>query len=137
MKPLYLTMKAFGSYAGETAVDFRAFTGGLYLIVGKTGAGKTTIFDAVSYALFGVPSGSERKVEMLHSDFVEKSVDTRVSLTFAHGGREYTVERTITSKPYSIPMTPRLTSAAWKKPMAWVLVMPSSSCWYICASSRR
>lgn len=95
MKPLYLTMKAFGSYAGETAVDFRAFTGGLYLIVGKTGAGKTTIFDAVSYALFGVPSGSERKVEMLHSDFVEKSVDTRVSLTFAHGGREYTVERTI------------------------------------------
>ncbi len=95
MKPIRLTMKAFGSYAEETVVDFESFTGGLYLIVGKTGAGKTTIFDAISFALFGVPSGSERNVDMLHSDFVEKSEDTVVTLSFLHQGREYCVERSI------------------------------------------
>ena len=78
MRPLKLTMKAFGSYAQETVVDFESFNGGLYLIVGKTGAGKTTIFDAISFALFGEPSGSERKTAMLHSDFVPTSVDTVV-----------------------------------------------------------
>ncbi len=95
MRPLHLTMTAFGSYAGETSVDFERMTGGLYLIVGRTGAGKTTIFDAISFALFGKPSGSERTADMLHSDFVSKSVDTVARLTFLHQGRRYTVERTI------------------------------------------
>ncbi len=95
MRPTGLTMKAFGSYAGETAVEFGSLTGGLYLIVGKTGAGKTTIFDAISFALFGVPSGSERRTEMLHSDFVPLSVDTVVTLDFIHQGRAYHVERSL------------------------------------------
>ena len=95
MRPTKLTMKAFGSYAGKTTVAFHELTGGLYLIVGKTGAGKTTIFDAISFALFGVPSGSERRTEMLHSDFVPLSEDTEVTLDFIHQGREYHVERSL------------------------------------------
>ncbi len=95
MRPTKLTMRAFGSYAGETAVDFDRLTGGLYLIVGKTGAGKTTIFDAVSFALFGKPSGSERTADMLHSDFVPLSEDTVVTLDFLHQGRSYHVVRSI------------------------------------------
>ena len=70
MRPTKLTMKAFGSYAAETSIDFEQFVGGLYLIVGKTGSGKTTIFDAISFALFGRPSGSDRTEKMLHSDFI-------------------------------------------------------------------
>ncbi len=95
MRPLKLTMKAFGSYAAETVVDFGKLNGGLYLIVGKTGAGKTTIFDAISFALFGEPSGSERETKMLHSDFAPLSEDTEVKLEFVHQGRKYHVGRTI------------------------------------------
>ena len=93
MRPVKLTMKAFGSFAQETVVDFDKLGGGLYLIVGKTGAGKTTIFDAISFALFGKPSGSERDAKMFHSDFVPLSEDTVVKLSFVHNGRQYLVER--------------------------------------------
>ena len=93
MRPAKLTMRAFGSYARETEVDFDRLDGGLYLIVGKTGAGKTTIFDAISFALFGRPSGSERTAEMLHSDFAPMSEDTVVGLDFRHQDRAYHVER--------------------------------------------
>ena len=95
MKPTKLTMKAFGSYADETTINFADFPNGLYLIVGKTGAGKTTIFDAITFALFGVPSGSERTTDMLHSDYIDKSVDTVVKLSFIHQGRVYQIERSI------------------------------------------
>ena len=95
MRPKKLIMKAFGSYAQETVVDFGQLNGGLYLIVGKTGAGKTTIFDAISFALFGKPSGSERDVKMLHSDFAPMSEDTVVKLDFVHQGRNYHVERSL------------------------------------------
>ena len=95
MRPIDLTMKAFGSFAKETAVRFSDFQSGLYLIVGETGAGKTTIFDAVVFALFGAASGSNRKPDMMHSDYVEKSEDTAVRLVFEQSGRRYTVERTI------------------------------------------
>ena len=95
MRPVKLTMKAFGSFARETVVDFDKLGGGLYLIVGKTGAGKTTIFDAISFALFGEPSGSERDAKMFHSDFVPLSEDTVVKLSFVHNGRQYLVERNI------------------------------------------
>lgn len=93
MRPLRLTCTAFGSYAQETVVDFTLLDQGLFLISGDTGAGKTTIFDAIVYALYGESSGGLRKADMLHSDFVPKSVDTRVELVFSQGGRTHTVER--------------------------------------------
>lgn len=95
MKPLILKMKAFGSYAEETTVNFDELNTGLYLITGDTGAGKTTIFDAMVYALYGEASGTGREGSMLHSDYVDKSVDTVVTLEFIHQDKKYKVERTI------------------------------------------
>ncbi len=95
MRPVSLTMKAFGSFAKKTTVPFENFPSGLYLVVGETGAGKTTIFDAIVFALFGSASGSNRKPDMMHSDYVDKSEDTEVCLVFDHGGKRYTVTRTI------------------------------------------
>ena len=95
MRPLYLEMTAFGSYAEKTELRFEDLKHGLYLITGDTGAGKTTIFDAITFALFGVASGADRKGDMLHCDYVPKSADTRVLLRFQQNGKEYTVERRI------------------------------------------
>ena len=87
-------MSAFGPYAGVQKIDFSGFgTGGLYLICGDTGAGKTTIFDAISFALFGTPSGRERRAQMLRSDFAAPSVKTYVDLEFDLRGGRYRVER--------------------------------------------
>jgi exonuclease SbcC len=90
-------MNAFGSYAGEEVVDFTVFGGnGLYLITGETGSGKTTIFDAISYALFGKASGGARNnYKMLRSDYAEKRVKTCVELEFVSGGAGYVVRREI------------------------------------------
>jgi len=93
MRPLYLEMTAFGSYAGTTALPFEKLTHGLYLVTGDTGAGKTTIFDAIMFALYGSASGSDRSPDMLHCDHVPKSVDTLVKLRFSQSGKEYEVER--------------------------------------------
>lgn len=93
MRPLYLEMTAFGSYAGTTALPFEKLTHGLYLVTGDTGAGKTTIFDAIMFALYGSASGSDRSPDMLHCDHVPKSEDTVVRLRFAQGSKEYEVER--------------------------------------------
>ena len=93
MKPITLTMKAFGSFAKETTINFREFQNGLFLVVGDTGAGKTTIFDAIVFALYGVASGSNRKPEMMHSDYVDKSEKLFVKLVFEQRGKEYTVTR--------------------------------------------
>ena len=93
MRPLYLEMTAFGSYAGTTALPFEKLTHGLYLVTGDTGAGKTTIFDAIMFALYGAASGSDRSPDMLHCDHVPKSEDTVVRLRFAQGGKDYEVER--------------------------------------------
>ena len=95
MKPLKLELTAFGSYAEPTTVPFDQLKNGLYLVTGDTGAGKTTIFDAIVFALYGQASGSERTPAMMHCDFVEKSVDTVVKLTFSQAGRRCTVTRTI------------------------------------------
>ena len=95
MRPLSLEMTAFGSYAETTCVPFEKLQHGLYLVAGDTGAGKTTIFDAVVFALFGRPSGRDRSVDMLHCDYVDKSVDTVVKLRFEHDGKEYQILRSI------------------------------------------
>lgn len=97
MKPIRLEMTAFGSYAQLTIVDFQKLEHCLYLITGDTGAGKTTIFDGIVFALYGVASGKGEKkfrtFEMMHCDHVDKSVDTVIRLDFEHMGRDYTVER--------------------------------------------
>lgn len=95
MKPLMLTMTAFGPYAEKTVIDFRKLNQGVYLITGDTGAGKTTIFDAIVFALYGVGSGSGREDSMFHSDYVDKMTDTEVELLFLNKGKEYTVKRKI------------------------------------------
>lgn len=94
MRPLKLTMAGFGPYAGEQSLDFDVLgTSGLYLITGDTGAGKTTIFDAISFALFGEASGESREAGMLRSMYARESDPTFVELVFAYGGKEYTVRR--------------------------------------------
>ena len=103
MRPLKLTMSAFGPYAGQTTVDFDALgTTGLYLITGDTGAGKTTIFDAIAYALYGEASGETRESSMLRSKYAEPETPTFVELTFANGGERYTVRR---NPEYARPKT--------------------------------
>ena len=87
-------MSAFGPYAGQASIDFSLLgTSGIYLICGDTGAGKTTIFDAISFALYGEPSGSFRKARTLRSDFAAPDVKTYVELEFEHRGRRYRVLR--------------------------------------------
>jgi len=94
MRPLRLTIAGFGPYAQEQALDFAALgTAGLYLITGDTGAGKTTIFDAITFALFGQASGDSRDASMLRSKYVKPEDPTYVELTFVYDGKEYTVRR--------------------------------------------
>ena len=95
MRPIVLTMSAFGPYAGETTLNFEELgKNGLYLICGDTGAGKTTIFDAITYALYGEASGDNRKSEMFRSKYAQDKVLTYVYLKFFCKGKEYEVRRT-------------------------------------------
>lgn len=93
MKPLFLEISAWGPYAGKNQIDFSKFQGGLFLITGPTGSGKTTIFDALTYALYGEVSGSTRTKESLRSDFASQKEDTYVILEFSHRNEKYRVER--------------------------------------------
>ena len=94
MRPLKLIMSAFGPYAGRVEVDLdRLGSRGLYLITGNTGAGKTTIFDAITFALYGTPNGEDRKASMLRSQYALPETPTEVELVFLYDGKTYTVRR--------------------------------------------
>ena len=94
MRPIKLEMSAFGPYAGHMVLDFdKLGKNGLYLITGDTGAGKTTIFDAIKYALYGSASGDERDAIMLRSKYAAEDTPTEVKLTFSYQGKEYIVRR--------------------------------------------
>ena len=94
MRPLNLKISAFGPYAGVTELDLEKLgTNGIYLITGDTGAGKTTIFDAITYALFGSPSGDKRDASMLRSKYAESDTPTEVELIFTNNSKEYKVLR--------------------------------------------
>jgi len=95
MKPLTLTMSAFGPYEKETTIDFTKFDNSLFLITGRTGSGKTTIFDGIMYSLYGEVSGGERKAPEMRTKFVNEKTVTRLILEFEHDGDRYSVERTI------------------------------------------
>ena len=94
MKPIKLTMSAFGPYAGKQELDMtRLGETGLYAITGETGAGKTTIFDAIMFALYGTGSGVDRIGRNLRSDYADKNTETFVELVFRCGGKVYTIRR--------------------------------------------
>ena len=94
MRPLKLTMSAFGPYAAAVEIDFTLFgRQGLYLISGDTGAGKTTIFDAITFALYGEPSGTNRDSGMFRSKYADANTPTFVRLEFEYDGKVYEIER--------------------------------------------
>lgn len=94
MRPLKLKISAFGPYSGVTEFDFNKLgTNGIYLITGDTGAGKTTIFDAITYALYGSVSGNTREVSMLRSKYADNATPTEVELLFSYRDKEYTIRR--------------------------------------------
>lgn len=95
MKPIKLVMSAFGPYLNETVIDFSLLgDNGLYLITGDTGAGKSTIFEAISYALYGeTVSGKERNAAMLRNKRADDNTDTYVALDFVAKGKQYHIYR--------------------------------------------
>lgn len=103
MRPIRLKMAAFGPYAGVETIEMeRLGTDGIYLITGDTGAGKTTIFDAITFALFGCASGAERTGSMMRSNYALPETPTEVELEFLYQGKKYRVRR---NPEYTRPKT--------------------------------
>lgn len=94
MKPIKITISGWGPYKGEVTVDFTQFgEQGLFLITGPTGAGKTTVFDAISYALYGSVCGNVREKASVRSDFADPATDTYVELIMSHNHNIYHIKR--------------------------------------------
>lgn len=94
MKPINMIISAFGPYKNEVQIDFTKIGDrGIFLITGDTGSGKTTIFDGISFALFGVVSGSNRTIQSIRSNFADGDTSTFVELEFMHKGKKYTIRR--------------------------------------------
>ncbi|MEG1583683.1 MAG: AAA family ATPase, partial [Anaerovorax sp.] len=126
MKPVKLSISAFGPYGSRTEVDFSQFgEQGVFLITGDTGAGKTTIFDAITYALFGSVSGSTRTLDTLRSHFAHGDTETFVELLFTHKGQTYRIKR---SPQYERPkkrgagITSKSAEAEFSLPQGRVLI---------------
>ena len=123
MKPIRLEMQGFGPFGGTEIIDFSQLSG-VFLITGDTGAGKTTIFDGISFALFGETSGSSRQVDSVRSHYAQATEPTRVWLKFSQHGEEYEIER---SPKYERPRkngkgtTTELPKAAFTLPDGTVL----------------
>lgn len=93
MRPVRLELSAFGSYAEKTVIDFSEIPNGLFLITGDTGAGKTTIFDAITYALYGQTSGGKRDGNMMRSQYASEECETYVEFAFLYRNEIYTIRR--------------------------------------------
>lgn len=125
MRPVILKMSAFGPYAGKVeVVDFSQFgSQGLYLVTGNTGAGKTTIFDGITFALYGEPSGNTRNVNMLRSKYAKADELTFVELDFAYKGEIYQLRRSLEYTTFKKDGTPNKTP----KPAEATLIYPDTS----------
>ena len=93
MRPVRLEMSAFGSYAEKTVIDFSKIQNGLFLITGDTGAGKTTIFDAITFALYGETSGGKRDGNMMRSQYAQEESETYVEFEFIYRQEMYRIRR--------------------------------------------
>lgn len=115
MRPLKLSFESFNSYANNTSIDFEDFnSNGIFLITGPTGSGKTTIFDAIKYALYGEASGEDRKniSNFNFSDFANPGTQSSVTFEFLHRGIKYRIERIASyqvSKKNKIPESDKKT----------------------------
>ncbi len=128
MKPLKLTLSAFGPYAGRTTIDFsRLCENGIFLITGDTGAGKTTIFDAISFALYGEGSGGKerRASKSFRSDYAARDTETYVELEFRHRQHTYRLKR----NPVYLRQSRRGDDLVEQKAAAELTELDTGECW--------
>lgn len=127
MKPLRLVMSAFGSYLKQTEIDFEALGDGIFLITGDTGAGKTTIFDAIAFALYGETSGQRRDGSMMRSQSALPKQETRVELVFSDRGEVYRIVRSPSYERPSLRKKKNGEQAMTTQPARVSLFLPDGS----------